>query len=96
VEKENNQKDASIIPVSDYFCCQIVEIQPNEILSTDRDRFGKDLREFHYYGNDKEILCPYWFLTNHNTVRCEFLDIEDDMDSLLADEQKICNLNFEN
>ena len=91
----NKPKDTSVIPVSDYFCCQIVEIQPDEILSTDIERFGKDLREYRYSENTKEILCPYWFRTDHNTVRCVFLDIEDDMDSPLADEQKICNINFE-
>lgn len=67
--------DTSVIPFGDY-CYRIVQIRPDEVISTDIDRFGKDLREYRYHGNTKEILCPYWHRTDYGTVQCKFLNIE--------------------
>lgn len=69
------KKDESIIPKGE-FCYSIKRIQPGEVLCEDIERFGKDLREYRYHQDWKEILCPYWRLTDYGTVICDFLDIE--------------------
>ena len=68
-------KDESGIPKGE-FCYSIKRIQPGEVLCDDVDRFGKDLREYRYRHDWKEILCPYWRRTDYGTVICEFLDVE--------------------
>jgi hypothetical protein len=60
-------KKKSIIPPG-CFCYRIKRIQGDEKLNDNIDRFGKDLREFRYHGEYKEILCPYWRLTDYGTV----------------------------
>jgi len=67
--------DKSLIPPGPY-CYWIKEIQDQEILGTDIEYFGKDLREYPYAGNYKEILCPYYHRTDYGTVRCEYVDEE--------------------
>jgi hypothetical protein len=73
--KPNVMKNESIIPPG-CFCYRIKRIQADEILCNDIDRFGKDLREFRYHGEHKEILYPYWNRRDYGTVICEFLDFE--------------------
>ncbi|MBS0467382.1 MAG: hypothetical protein JSS31_00090 [Proteobacteria bacterium] len=68
-------KDESVIPPGHY-CYRVRKVAPNEVLSDDIERFGKDLREYYYGGGFKEILCPYWQLTDYGMVRCEFLGVE--------------------
>jgi hypothetical protein len=58
------------------FCYRIVLLAPGEVLSTARERYGKDLREFAFHRDSKAVLCPFWRHTDHGTVRCEFLGIE--------------------
>lgn len=67
--------DSSLIP-SGGFCYRVEEIRDGEVLSDDIERFGKDLREFRYHGNHKEVLCPYWQRTDYGTVRCTYLGRE--------------------
>lgn len=78
-------KQKSFIPQGDY-CYRVVEIQAGEILNGNVLQFGKELREFRYHGNMKEVLCPYFQRTNYGTVRCNFLDKEyvdeDDSDAI--------------
>ena len=68
-------KDESVIPTGP-FCYSIVPIVEGEILSDDIERFGKELREFRYHGDTKEVLCPYWRRTDYGTVICDFLHKE--------------------
>lgn len=70
-----DMKDESVIPPGG-FCYRVRKISPGEVLSSDIDRFGKDLREFSFGGGFKEILCPYWRRTDYGMVRCEFLGVE--------------------
>jgi hypothetical protein len=66
----------TVIPKGD-FCYRVVPIAEGEILSTDFERFGRDLREYPFNAHgDKRVLCPYWIRTTHGTVRCERLDLE--------------------
>lgn len=67
--------DTSLIP-SGEFCYSVVKIREGEILSQEIEKFGRELREFQYYGDYKEVLCPYWQKTEYGTVRCNFLDRE--------------------
>lgn len=67
--------DESLIPYG-QFCYRIEKIGDGEVLSRDIERFGKDLREYSYFGDLKEVLCPYWIRTDYGTVRCEFLGRE--------------------
>jgi hypothetical protein len=91
---ETSELDQSVIPFGDY-CYEIIELKPDEVLSTDVEQFGKNLREFRYHGNSKEVLCPYWFRLDNGMTRCEYLNIEDDENSYLADEIKICDVAIE-
>ena len=74
--------DTLIIPPGDY-CYKVVKIRDGEVLSRQIEAFGRELREFSYYGSYKEVLCPYWQRTEYGTVRCNFLDYEciDDADN---------------
>ena len=74
--------DDSVIPQGS-FCYRVEKIRDGESLSEDVARFGKELREYRYHGNFKEVLCPYWKRTDYGTVRCNFLDKEviDDEDA---------------
>lgn len=65
----------SLIPPGG-FCYRIAKIRNGEVVSKDIAKFGKELREYRYRGNYKEILCPYWQRTEYGTVRCNFLDKE--------------------
>ncbi len=67
--------DTSVIPFGDY-CYRIVQIRTDEVISSDIEQFGKDVREYRHHGNTKEILCPYWHRIDYGTVQCEFLNIE--------------------
>jgi hypothetical protein len=69
------------------FCYRIVDLAPNEVLSTDIHRFGRDLREYSYRPGRKEVLCPYWYRTDYGMVRCQFLGVEtlDEEDSAARD-----------
>ena len=69
------QKDCLVIPHGEY-CYRILPINEGEILSRDIHRFGKDLREYRYRGNFKEVLCPYWERTDYGTIRCNYLELE--------------------
>ncbi len=80
--------DTSVIPSGDY-CYRVVDIREGEILIEDPNRFGKELRQYRYHGNDKQVLCPYWQRTDYGTVRCNFLDKEIIDDEDLAAENKI-------
>lgn len=81
------------IPVGP-FCYSLVPIADGEVLSDDVERFGKELREFRYHGQNKEVLCPYWRRTDYGTVVCDFLHKEVHDDSwALPDELKICGIN---
>lgn len=77
-------KDKSVIPFGSY-CYQLINIEKGEILADAIERFGKDLREFSYSHTLKEILCPYWRMTDYGMVLCEYLDVqcldEDDPDA---------------
>lgn len=75
------------------FCYSIVPIAVGEILSDNLERFGKELREFRYHGDTKEVLCPYWRTTDYGTVICEFLHKEtyDDLD---ADSRALIEAKF--
>ena len=68
-------KDSSRIPAG-QFCYRIVPLQPGEVLSTEINRFGKELREYSFAPGYKEVLCPYWQRTDHGTVRCDYLHQE--------------------
>ncbi len=67
--------DASLIPPGGY-CYRVIKIKDGEVLSREIEKFGRELREYHYGGNYKEVLCPYWQRTEYGTVRCNFLDLE--------------------
>ena len=72
----NVNKDASLIPSGEY-CYRVVEIQDGEVLRSDIDRHGKDLREYAYsIEGYKCVLCPYWNRTDYGTVRCDYLEKE--------------------
>lgn len=79
IKKENQEypegMDITVIPPGEY-CYRIRKIEPGEILSTDVDRYGKDLREYSYHKGYKSVLCPYWKRTDYGTVRCNFMDYE--------------------
>jgi len=68
-----SEKDASLIPPGD-FCYRVVELAEGEVLSKEKERFGKDLREFSYRPGLKEVLCPYWQKTDHGMVCCDYLE----------------------
>lgn len=69
------------------FCYRVVKLADGEKLNYNSEQFGKELREFHFIGESKRILCPYWVKTERNTVRCNYLNREfyDDWD---LDEKK--------
>lgn len=67
--------DASLIPPGDY-CYRVVKIKEGEVISQDIHNFGRDLREYSYNRTYKQVLCPYWQLTEYGTVRCDFLGRE--------------------
>jgi hypothetical protein len=60
-------------------------LRDGEVLSTDRQEFGRSLREFPYLPGWKEVLCPYWQRTDHGTVKCLFTGAEVFDDTLDAD-----------
>jgi hypothetical protein len=68
-------KDSSLIPPGS-FCYFVVALCPGEILSTDRDRYGFELREFLYHPGAKAVLCPYWQMTDYGMVRCDFMEVQ--------------------
>lgn len=70
-------KTHPLIPVGD-FCYRVERLAPGEVLSRDLDRYGKDLREYSFSlaHRTKAVLCPYWQVTGHGTVRCEHLNRE--------------------
>lgn len=76
-----SEKDISKIP-SGGFCYSVVELQEGEVLCLDLERFGKELREYIYRHDTKEVLCPYWHKTDYGMVRCDYLCVE----SLMEDE----------
>lgn len=80
--------DDSVIPPGDH-CYRVVKIREGEILNGDINQFGKELREYRYHGNYKEVLCPYWQRTDYGTVRCNFLDKEVVDDEDLEAREKI-------
>jgi len=67
--------DPSLIPPGNY-CYRIVDLKPGEALSQDIELFGRELREFPYAKGKKEVLCPYWQLTEYGMVRCRYLEVE--------------------
>ena len=67
--------DTSVIPPGRY-CYRVIKIQDGEVLSREIEKFGRELREFPYWRNYKEVLCVYWQRTDYGTVRCNFLDQE--------------------
>lgn len=58
--------DSSVIPPGEY-CYRLVATTDGEVLVDDIERFGKDLREFSYGTEVKEVLCPY--CSNRNATR---------------------------
>ena len=70
-----SKKTHPLIPFG-RFCYRMENVAPGEVLSRERDRYGKDLREYPYHKGTKAVLCPYWQATDHGTGRCEFLGVE--------------------
>lgn len=68
-------KDPRLIPAGAY-CYRVVGLRDGEELPTDFGRFGNDLREAGYHRGRKRVLCPYWQVTDHGTIRCDYLDLE--------------------
>jgi hypothetical protein len=92
---DNLEPDTTVIPFGDY-CYEVFDLKPGEVLNTEGE-FGKDRREAGYSpnGGNKRVLCPYWFELDNGMTRCEYLEIEDDENSYLADEIKICDMAVE-
>jgi hypothetical protein len=89
------KKEVSLIPPGEY-CYRLIRKQPGEVLSQDYDRFGRDLREFSYNLEWKEVLCPYWFRTDYGMVRCDFLGVESlDDDNPDAKAEALCHFGSE-
>lgn len=68
-------KDRAVIPAGG-FCYRVVPIADGEVLSDDVALYGKDLREFRYGPDRKQIACPYFEFTDYGTVRCIFMEVE--------------------
>jgi hypothetical protein len=82
----------SLVPPSAY-CYRVVIIGSDEVLSTDIERFGYELREFPWHGNYKQVLCPYWKRTGYGMVRCEYLEVEG-LDEAEADARRKAIAHF--
>lgn len=66
----------ALIPQGEY-CYQVVELPAGELqLNPSLEEFGKERREADYIWGYKRVLCPYWQVTDHGTVRCEYLAVE--------------------
>jgi len=66
----------ALIPHGEY-CYQVVELQAGELQpNPPLEAFGKKLREASYACGYKRVLCPYWQVTDHGTVRCDYLALE--------------------
>lgn len=66
----------AVIPHGE-FCYQVMELPDGELqLSLSLEAFGKELRDVDYIWGYKRVLCPYWQVTDHGTVRCEYLAVE--------------------
>jgi hypothetical protein len=67
----------ALIPHGEY-CYRVVELaegEPQPPLDQ-IDSFGKHRREASYAWGYKRVLCPYWQVTDHGTVRCDYLAVE--------------------
>jgi len=68
-------KDPSKIPPGEN-CYRLYPLRDGEELIQDVSLFGRSLREFPFLPGWKEVLCPYWQLTDYGTIKCLFLDQE--------------------
>lgn len=75
IQEMSSKKDTSVIPLGED-CYKLVPIQTGEVMHDDPEEYGKQLREYTYLGNLKQVLCPYWHKTDYGMVQCRFLEIE--------------------
>ncbi len=59
-----------LIPQGD-FCYSVLPIDDSVEVDPQSPRLGRDIRQASFGGDSKMVLCPYWVLTDHGTVRCE-------------------------
>ena len=58
------------------FCYRVEPSDGVVRIAADSPRLGRDIREASFGKAGYMVLCPYWTLTEHGTVRCEYLGIE--------------------
>ena len=79
--------DASKIPPGSY-CYRVYPLKGGEKLPTNLAEFGRELREYSYCHNHKQVLCPYWQRTIYGTVTCLFTG-DEVIDELSPDEDSL-------
>lgn len=95
-EKKALRRHPLLIPAG-KFCYHVEPIGDGVEIAPTSPRLGYDLREANFGATEKMVLCPYWVLTEHETVRCDYLKSEvptlsTGSSSMVADKIKECGV----